>query len=160
ITMRPDSHYFRVENQVVTVPPQERLRLEVRALGPYRSLVRGQIPLGSRPVLRYHEGLDPTHFARTLFIELLERQGLPLLADPLQPSGAPLPPRNRYDEDHLVAKFVSPPLSEFVKVALKASPNLYADALPLLIAAHAGRTTQQEGLTLLRQTLAQLGVDT
>jgi D-alanyl-D-alanine carboxypeptidase/D-alanyl-D-alanine-endopeptidase (penicillin-binding protein 4) len=58
-----------------------------------------------------------------------------------------------------VAEYTSPPFREYAKVILKVSQNLHASALPLLLAAKAGRTTLSEGLRRQGEVLKALGVD-
>ena len=58
-----------------------------------------------------------------------------------------------------MARFVSPPFSETVKVTLKVSHNLYASTLPLLVAAKHGERTLAAGLHRQREYLRKLGVD-
>jgi serine-type D-Ala-D-Ala carboxypeptidase/endopeptidase (penicillin-binding protein 4) len=48
-----------------------------------------------------------------------------------------------------VALWVSPPLSEYVKLVLKVSHNLGANLAPLLLAAKEGKKTFDEGMLLL-----------
>ncbi len=58
-----------------------------------------------------------------------------------------------------VAEYTSPPFSEFVKVILKVSHNLYASTLPLLLAAQHGERTLDAGLRRQGDILKSLGVD-
>jgi D-alanyl-D-alanine carboxypeptidase/D-alanyl-D-alanine-endopeptidase (penicillin-binding protein 4) len=60
----------------------------------------------------------------------------------------------------VVARHVSPPLSEAVKVILKVSLNLHADMLPLIIGAvRGGSGTRREGLERIRAFLRSERLD-
>jgi D-alanyl-D-alanine carboxypeptidase/D-alanyl-D-alanine-endopeptidase (penicillin-binding protein 4) len=159
VRLRPVTEFFRAESTVVTAPPGEPTRVEVQAAGPQGFVVRGQIALRSRPVLRVYAVPDPAAFARALFIEALRREGVEVSASMFRAPQADLPARESYAGLTPVAKFTSLPFSELLKVTLKVSSNLYANTFPLLIAARHGKRTMAEGLQLQRQTLADMGVD-
>jgi D-alanyl-D-alanine carboxypeptidase/D-alanyl-D-alanine-endopeptidase (penicillin-binding protein 4) len=154
VTVRPETAVVQVDADVTTGGPT-LLRLEAPAKGRYS--VRGSIPAKSKPLVRILPVDDPTTFARGLFIEALRRAGVrvnaPMHAAPTVPlpeTGADLP---------TVAKYTSPPLGELVKVVLKVSHNLYAGALPCLVAAHRGKRTLADGLREEAKILKDLGVD-
>jgi len=134
--------------------------VEVRAAGPRRFAVRGQVPAGHKPVLKTYEVEEPAAFARALFIETLASRGVRIIASPLgeNPASA-LPSRAEVAGLPVVAEYTSPPLREYLKVILKVSQNLHASTLPLLMAAHHGATTLERGLRVEGETLARLGVD-
>ena len=50
--------------------------VQVRAVGPRRFAVRGQVPLGHRAVVKTYEVEEPAAFARALFIETLRARGV------------------------------------------------------------------------------------
>ena len=66
--------------------------------------------------------------------------------------------RDAYDGLSKLAAFKSPPLREAIKVTLKVSHNLYASALPLLLAVKNGQRTQPEGMRKQAKILEKLGV--
>jgi D-alanyl-D-alanine carboxypeptidase/D-alanyl-D-alanine-endopeptidase (penicillin-binding protein 4) len=131
----------------------------VQPAGPAGCVVRGQIALHARPVLRVYGVPDPSAFARALFIETLRREGVEVAANIFRTPVADLPEYEGYAGLIQVARFTSLPFSELLKVALKVSSNLYANTFPLLIAAKHGKRTMAEGLQLQRQVLADIGVD-
>jgi D-alanyl-D-alanine carboxypeptidase/D-alanyl-D-alanine-endopeptidase (penicillin-binding protein 4) len=102
---------------------------------------------------------DPAGFARALFIDCLRREGVLVKASALREPTAELPEAASYEKMQRLALFRSPPLSEALKVTLKVSHNLYASALPLLLAVKHGRRTQAEGMRLEGKVFARLGVD-
>ncbi len=102
----------------------------------------GHIPVGHAPLVRIYEIDDPASFARTLFIEALRKRGIRIQAASIADNPADrLPSRGSVAELPKIAEYTSPPLSEYLKVILKVSHNLHASTLPLLIAAHHGKTT-------------------
>lgn len=160
IHLRPETAYFQVDAQVTTVASKKPTRLEIMAVGPQRFVVRGELPVDSRPLIRVYPVDDPAGFVRALFIEALRHEGVNVKASPLQAPQGTLPEKGNATGLTQVAIHRSLPLSEALKVTLKVSHNLYASTLPLLLAAKHGKTTLAEGLRIERQILADLGVDT
>jgi D-alanyl-D-alanine carboxypeptidase/D-alanyl-D-alanine-endopeptidase (penicillin-binding protein 4) len=101
---------------------------------------------------------DPTLFARALFIECLQQEGVAIRASLLQVPTSELPARKDYENLQRVALHESLPLSEAIKVTLKVSHNLYASTLPLLVAAKNGEPSIANGLRRQRSLLLELGV--
>ncbi len=155
----PETSYAHVDVQVQTVNPGQLVRIEEERVGPESFIVRGQIPVGAKPVLRICAVDDPAGFARALFIESLRRAGVSIKASIPKPPTADLPDKDSYKNLKRIALLKSPPLSEMLKVTLKVSHNLYASTLPLLIAAKEGKSTLADGIHLERRQLAELGVD-
>ncbi|HEX5269512.1 MAG TPA: D-alanyl-D-alanine carboxypeptidase/D-alanyl-D-alanine-endopeptidase [Gemmataceae bacterium] len=158
VKMRPQTSLIQMDAQVATGAEKGKPRLEIEAVGPNRFTVRGQVPVKSQPLVRIYPVDDPSAFARALFIEALRREGLTVSASPLAPPEGELPERDGYDKLTRVAVYVSPPFSEFIKVTLKVSHNLYASTLPLLVASKEGKRTLPDGLALQRKFLKGLGV--
>jgi D-alanyl-D-alanine carboxypeptidase/D-alanyl-D-alanine-endopeptidase (penicillin-binding protein 4) len=159
VRTRPETHFLQMDAQVTTVEASKGVRTAVRRAGPGRFTVRGQVPVGAKPLVRIWPVEDPADFARGLFIEALRREGIDVEASPLRAPRASLPDRDSYGKLQRVARFTAPPLAEAIKVTLKVSHNLYASTLPLLIAAREGKRTLAEGIRLERKVLADLGVD-
>ena len=159
VRVRPETNYIQVDAQVGTVAAGRTARLEVRAPDPQHLVVRGAVPVASRPRTGIHPISDPTGFARALFIEALRRHGVAVSASMFDAPQAPLPDQDEYKRLTRVATFTSPPFSEAIKVTLKVSHNLYASTLPLLIAVRRGERTLAAGLRWQRQFLSELGVD-
>jgi len=160
VTTRPMSEAFVVDAQVETVPTNAPLRITLTAPAPGRLVVRGQIPEGPKPLLRVREVDDAPAWARALFIEALRRAGVTVDASPHGPNRPELlPARGSYKPEEQVAKLVSPPFAENVRLILKVSHNLHASTLPLLVAAKHDRRTLAQGLRLQHDFLARAGVD-
>jgi D-alanyl-D-alanine carboxypeptidase/D-alanyl-D-alanine-endopeptidase (penicillin-binding protein 4) len=155
----PKTAFLSVENQVETVPENERPSLRVVPIGARRVAIQGKLPVGHREAVRYAEVEDPASFARTLLIEVLRRLGVRVTAPALgENATAHLPARSEISGLPVVAEFASPPLREYVKVILKVSHNLYASTLPLLLAAHHGEHTLGQGLKREAEHLGELDV--
>jgi PBP4 family serine-type D-alanyl-D-alanine carboxypeptidase len=103
---------------------------------------------------------DPPSFARTAFIEALQRAGATVTAATVanNPAGS-LPPPDSYPPDSLVGRFVSPPYAEYAKLILKVSLNLGANLSLMLFALLHGQRTIDGALALERETLVnQIGI--
>src|SRR5262249_42236627 len=59
LTMRPETNFVQMDTQVTTVAADRQTLIDLVVTGPQRFLVRGQIALGSRPVLRIFPVEDP-----------------------------------------------------------------------------------------------------
>jgi D-alanyl-D-alanine carboxypeptidase/D-alanyl-D-alanine-endopeptidase (penicillin-binding protein 4) len=160
VRMRPETNYVRMDASVVTTAADTPTRVEVRGGGGgERFTVRGKIAVNARPQVRIYAVDEPTTYARALFIETLRREGVSVAASPLQPGKAELPEKESYARLTRVGVYTSPPFAEVVKVTLKVSHNLYASAMPLLIAVKHSKKTLADGLRLVRKYLAEYGVD-
>jgi D-alanyl-D-alanine carboxypeptidase/D-alanyl-D-alanine-endopeptidase (penicillin-binding protein 4) len=156
----PKTEFVQVDVQVNTGSKNATTRITTRRVGPQRWTVRGTIAQGVAPQVRICPVDDPAGFARALFLEALRREGVSVPASALQPPTAEWPESESYSKLTRVALYRSPPLSEALKVTLKVSHNLYASTLPVLLAVKNGKRTQQEGMRLQGQVLAELGVKT
>ena len=159
-TSRPQTAAIQIESKLVTVEADKPLAVTIRDLGHGRLFVSGQIPLGHKPVVRISEVEDSRRFARTLFIEALQRAGVQVDAPTVDDSPtAVLPTAAETRELPQVAVLKSPPFSESAKLILKVSHNLQASTLPLLVASKHGERTLAAGLKRQQAFLKQLGVD-
>lgn len=156
IDWRPKSAAIIVENDVMTVTGTTG-PLEVTTPGAGRVRVSGKIASDGPPILTISQVADPSGFARAVFIEALLRAGINVAAAPLGPA-RPLPDMGAYGDASRVAEYVSPPLSEFVKVILKVSYNRGADLMVCLAAVKAGSRDCGEGLAAVLKLLAKHGV--
>lgn len=154
----PQSAAIQMDAQVETTKAGQAARVEVNHVGPQRFVVRGRIAVDSKPLVRIWPVDDPPFVARALLLECLRSEGVDVAASVLRRPNGDLPARDSYDEKTRVAQFVSPPLSEAIKVTLKVSHNLYASTLPLLIAVKNGQTTIADGLRWQRRFLKDLEV--
>ena len=74
--------FYTVETQATTVDAKETTALEVTEPTPGHLVVTGKIAAGNTPTLVVKEITDPSAFARTAFIEVLQRAGVTVTATP------------------------------------------------------------------------------
>jgi D-alanyl-D-alanine carboxypeptidase/D-alanyl-D-alanine-endopeptidase (penicillin-binding protein 4) len=171
----PKTAAFAVDERVTTVAEGQPTTLSlsgnalVQCIGAAgcSSTVQGTIPVGYRAPLSGSPTFvqtfrieDPAAFARTAFIEALERADISVAApavgrNPIEK----LPAAASYAADSRVAAFVSPPYSEYAKLILKVSLNLGAN-LSLMLFGHArGQRKIADALAVERQTLVgEMGI--
>jgi D-alanyl-D-alanine carboxypeptidase/D-alanyl-D-alanine-endopeptidase (penicillin-binding protein 4) len=159
VTMRPQTSTIHVDAWVETVSEGQKTEIRVKLASPHTIVVRGKIPVNSKPRVRIQDVPDPAIFARGLFIEALKEAGVKVVASPLEQTTAELPDKASYAKLPRVATFTSPPFSEVIKVTLKVSHNLYASTLPLLLAVKQGKRTLGDGFQIQRRFLTDLGID-
>lgn len=160
LTSRPQTASIQIESKVVTSAHGQPVSTTIRDLGHGRISVTGSILEGHKPVVRVHEVHDATAFARTLFIEALDRAGVRVDAPTVASHTPPTLPTSA--EIHTlpqVAVHTSLPFSESAKLILKVSHNLQASTLPLLVAHKHGERTLSAGLKHQHEFLKRAGVD-
>lgn len=159
VEWRPHSSMYSVEACVNTVDSSGPAEVTVSAEHPGRIDVTGTIPMGRPPLIRVHEVENATAFARALLIEALLKAGVAVDAPiAVQRGHLTLPSVDETDRLPVVARIVSAPLSEAVKLVLKTSHNLHAGLFVALIAVKHGKRTVSEGLSIERDLLRQLSV--
>ena len=158
-TLRPATDFLQIDVQVKTTSNEVQPQIHTKRVGPGRYTVRGVLPIGSAPQVRICMVDDPAGFARALFIDLLRKQGVEVVASTLKAPTAELPEKDGYAKLQRVALHRSLPLSEAIKVTLKVSHNLYASTLPLLVAVKHGKRTLREGMRQQGRILSDLGVE-
>lgn len=161
LAMRPQTSAYRVLNKATTRPAGTPLAVSITEEPAGTIVVSGTVASDAGPVNQTYSVKKPAAFARTLFIEALERQGIPVAAAATgdNPS-AKLPAAVGYRSLWKVAEITSPPLTEDVKLTLKVSQNLHADTYILLVAAASNRTGFTDGMIAEGKILNRLGVDT
>lgn len=159
VRLRPETGFIHVDVEVETVAAGKKPRINVERVELGRFVLRGRIPLDSKPLVRICPVADTALFARGLIIEALRREGVSIKASALARPTAILPDKDAYAGLARIARYESPPFSELLKVTLKVSHNLYASTMPLLIGARHGKRTLSEGLAQEGKILAELGVD-
>lgn len=158
-TLRPATDFLQIDVQVKTASNEVQPQIHTKRVGPGRFTVRGVLPIGSAPQVRICLVDDPAGFARALFIDLLRKQGVEVVASALKAPTAELPEKDGYAKLQRVALHRSLPLSEALKVTLKVSHNLYASTLPLLVAVKHNKRTLREGMRQQGRILSDLGVE-
>ena len=170
VDWRPKSAAFDIQANVMTVGQDEELDIELSEpdsscfeSAECEGIVEGQIPVGFKPDLPEVETLvqtfkieGPSAYARTAFIEALQRAGVTVNRNLIgaNPENK-LPPQNSYSPQTLVAEYVSPPFSEYAKLVLKVSHNYGANLSLILFGLAKGERTVQDALLKERMTLIE-----
>lgn len=158
VDWRPKTAAVRVVADVKTVRGEDT-PLAVDSPRPGVVRISGSISADSPPILSIWQIPDPASFARTAFIEALERAGVRVDAPVTGPNPTTLLPESRtYQRRNRVAERVSPPLSEYVKVILKVSYNRGADDMVCIVAAARGSRNCPDGLETELDLITSLGV--
>lgn len=165
---RPHSAAFQVTGDVVTVAAGGRTEVTLTPTGPHAGTVSGQIaadyvsPLpGVKTLVQTFRVDDPAapddtavSFARTTFIEALERAGVTVNAPLVAPNPSnQLPSPDIYCANNKVAELVSAPYAQYSKLILKVSHNLGANLSLMLFGLANGVKTIQPALSVERATL-------
>ena len=159
IDWRPKTASYTVENQATTVDAQQTTALHVTEPTPGHLVVTGKIAAGNKPTLVVKEVTDPAAFARTAFIEALQRAGVTVSANPTGPNPAALlPAKDSYRAADKLGEHVSANLAAYVKLIMKVSYNLGADLMTCLAAVKTGSTDCEQGLAAEVKTATSLGV--
>jgi len=155
---RPKTAAYTVQNAVETVAAGAETAIDVSQPRPGVFRVEGQIAADAGPTLRVGEIPNPAEFARTAFIQALERAGVRVQARTTGPNTTDgLPAENSYPANRRVAEHVSAELSEFTKVILKTSHNPGADLMACLNAVAAGSKDCNAGLAAETEYISSLG---
>ncbi len=156
IDWRPKTAAITVEGEVKTVEGDAK-PVTVETVGPGVVKVSGEVAAKGPTILNISHIPDPPAFARTAFIEALNRAGVTVKAKAVGPNPEAVLP-GAYTDDRKVAEHVSPPLSEYIKVILKVSYNRGADLMLCLVAAKAGSKDCPVGLEKELDLISSLGV--
>ncbi|MCD4783328.1 MAG: D-alanyl-D-alanine carboxypeptidase/D-alanyl-D-alanine-endopeptidase [Candidatus Eremiobacteraeota bacterium] len=160
VEWRPHTEVYRVKSEVKTVAPGKPAEIEVSSNDDKTIVVRGQIPFGSKEIVKIYQAQDPASFARSLFIEALRRNGVKVKSAVKSKNNRKNLPKNQdYSGFKKAAQLVSPPFYENAKLILKTSMNIHADMLPMLIAAANGKKTFEEGMQLMCPVIKKSGID-
>jgi serine-type D-Ala-D-Ala carboxypeptidase/endopeptidase (penicillin-binding protein 4) len=144
---RPKTAAFTVRSEVTTGPAGSETAIAVSQPEPGVFLVSGTIAADAGPILRVGEIPDPAAFARTAFIEALERAGVAVDAVATGPNPSKrLPAEGSFTQSQRVALHVSGPLSQITRVILHDSHNPGADLMACLVAVAAGSKDCEDGL--------------
>ncbi len=159
IDWRPKTASYTVETQATTVAAAGPTELAVTEPTPGHLVVTGTIAAGNEPTLVVKEIDHPSAFARTAFIEALQRAGVTVTAVPTGPNPAALlPAKGDYQAADKVAEHESTTLREYVKLIMKVSYNRGADLMACLSAVAVGSTDCNDGLIQEVKTFSDLGI--
>jgi serine-type D-Ala-D-Ala carboxypeptidase/endopeptidase (penicillin-binding protein 4) len=123
--------------------------------------IRGTIAADADPTLKVYVLDDPATFARTAFIEALERAGVEVSADPIATNpDAALPTEEEVEELPVIAGLVSLPLAEEAKYVMKISYNRGAQTFICRLAAAHGSKDCDDGMLIAGDIWRDAGLDT
>jgi N-acyl-D-amino-acid deacylase len=132
--------------------------------GKHTVILAGSVAVGGPSILWTYKVPEPSRFAEIVFAEALKEKGV--TADFRVASTKPDFPAlaATYKDDAVVAEHVSPPLSEEIKVTLKASQNLHASMTPSIVGAlvtptRTGNASEQAGFDKENGFLTKAGLD-
>ena len=160
IQARPATAYVQIDCQVETVQAGEGGEVRVERLSPRNFAVKGKIEIGRKPLVKVAWIEEPQDFTRTLLVERLRRYGVRVDRSLLLPADyAALPPVEQVEGLPVLARHISAPFSEVIRLVLKVSHNPIANVLPQLVAVRNGKRKSQEGLRRQAEFLQELGID-
>src|SRR6266849_2322933 len=143
----PQTSYIRIVNHVITSPDDSKPSLEspIFSANPDGSVVvtlSGNLPLGTATQPASIAVPSPTKFAETVFREALVAAGVQIKSASNSASADFSSAARSYTPENQVAKHVSPPLSEEIKITLKVSQNLHAGMGPYLLGTLVAKDTK------------------
>jgi D-alanyl-D-alanine carboxypeptidase/D-alanyl-D-alanine-endopeptidase (penicillin-binding protein 4) len=148
--------YVQIDNRTVTTaggPPTPRIDHKLTEDGHLALRVDGAIPKRARTMYYRRRVPDPRTYAASLFVRALKRAGVRGAMS--VENGSVSEPQPRIAELH------SPPLSKMLYSMGKWSDNFTAEMLLKVMGAQAETPgTSSRGLTVVREELAKMGVDT
>lgn len=134
---------------------------KVSADDPAKIVVTGTVAADSAPVLKVFVIRDPATFARTAFIEALQRAGVAVAADPTAENPeALLADQAAVDALPSVAELESLPFAQEARYVMKISYNRGAQTLVCRLAVEAGDPSCASGMSVLQKIWAEAGLDT
>jgi D-alanyl-D-alanine carboxypeptidase/D-alanyl-D-alanine-endopeptidase (penicillin-binding protein 4) len=164
IAVSPQTGYATFVNHATTAPAGAPATIDetddvADATGHHRVTISGAQPIGPS-VLYPYPVANPRLFASIAFTQALGDAGVRVTT---MPDPAPPPPgHTHYADANLVAKHVSPPLSEDVYITLKVSQNLHAHLMPYtwgVYGAHAHADILTAGFAAGAAALTHAGLD-
>ena len=135
----PETAAFTLVNDVKTVAAGDGTDIEFEPGPGNQLIVTGTVEAGSDPVLNVYHVPDPATYARTLFIEALQRAGVTVTANPNSlDDQSKLPPESAYTNDNLLGSIQSPKFRAIAELVLKISHNEVANLTVCLMAVELG----------------------
>jgi D-alanyl-D-alanine carboxypeptidase/D-alanyl-D-alanine-endopeptidase (penicillin-binding protein 4) len=159
VAIIPETDYIEKTNYATTTREEQEPIEITRLPGTSTVVIRGTITPGSSATLEQISVEEPPIYAATSLRTVLEQNGITITGGTLGIDE--LREKVAYQKTRTLASFVSPPLSEIVKVMNKRSNNLYAEQLLRTIGKEVnGKGSWEEGLQLMEAKLASNGVST
>jgi D-alanyl-D-alanine carboxypeptidase/D-alanyl-D-alanine-endopeptidase (penicillin-binding protein 4) len=119
--------------------------------------VEGSVPAG-KPSLTVHRLTDAASWARGLFIEALQRNGVTVTSTAKVNDAAGLPAKDSYPANRKVAAIESAPLREPGGMVLATSYNTGANAMLCYLAVQTGSSDCEDGLPAIRALATKAGI--
>jgi serine-type D-Ala-D-Ala carboxypeptidase/endopeptidase (penicillin-binding protein 4) len=156
---RPAATSLVVDAHVETVAAGQPSEVTFSGSAPGRIEVTGTVAAGTPSLVKVASISDPSSFARTVFIEALQKAGVRVdaAATGTNPVGQ-LPVSRSYPSSSRIAAYLSPPYRDYAQLILKVSHNLGANLGVCLLAAQAGSSDCSAGFPVIRRFLEKAGV--
>jgi D-alanyl-D-alanine carboxypeptidase len=174
VKTRPHSAALAVENELTTGAADSKNTFALDPELPQcigqpgcTAKVTGQLPAnfdppltGQFPYVQTFRIVQPSNYARTVFIEELEKAGVKVDAPDVAPNPVQLlPPKGSYAPDMKVAELRGLPYSDDAKLILKVSYNIGADTSLLLFGLTQGVDNMNDALQVEKPNLkANFGI--
>ena len=160
VTLEPAVEYYAVSNRVRTVAAGGERKLEVhRAPGSLEVELSGTIPLGASAADLALGIADPAEYAALAFRQLLEERGIAVRGAAAARHLLPGQAAQAEGEEVVLARRVSAPLVEDLRITDKASQNLHAEmALRAVGRERRSEGSRAAGLEEMQAFLAEAGV--
>lgn len=170
VDWRPKSAAFTVQSSLAQSAAGSEFDIELPGcIGApaCRGIVSGLLPAdfvppltGQFPLVRTFRIVEPANYARTVFIEALQRAGVAVDASAVAPNPVQvLPARDSYVPATQLARLDSAPYEDYAKYVLKVSYNIGADTSLMLFGVANGQTTLAGAQAAELDTLAtQFGI--
>lgn len=162
VAMSPVVAPWTIDNRVTTVAAgTPNTGFTARSADQKTIVMEGTIAADAGPTLQVFAFDDPATFARTAYIEALQRAGVTVTADPVVPNPAGnLPPTAEVDALPSVAELTSLPFVEEATYTMKISYNRGAQTFICRLAVAAGSTDCDDGLARAEEIWSAAGLDT
>ncbi|MEG9247888.1 D-alanyl-D-alanine carboxypeptidase/D-alanyl-D-alanine-endopeptidase [Arthrobacter sp. Soc17.1.1.1] len=162
VELTPAVEPWRVVSDIRTVAAGEPAEVtNPQSTGGGEIAISGTISADSDPQLKVLVLDDPATFARTAFIEALERAGVAVAADPTAVnSTATLAPQADIDTLPSVAGLESLPLAQEATYVMKISYNRGAQTFVCLLAVETGKDDCSTGMSEAGRIWKEAGLDT
>lgn len=159
VAIIPETDYLEKTNFATTTTKDPEEPLEItRTIGTSTIVISGNIMRGSPATLEQISVEEPAIYAATVLREVIEQNGITITGGTL--GIEELREKVAYQKTRQIASYVSPPLSEIVKVMNKRSNNLYSEQLLRTVGKEAsGKGDWDEGLDVMKRKLIEAGVN-
>ena len=159
VTFGPQTPAYTVRSEVRTVAAGSASSMTVALSEPGVFVASGQVAVDATPLFRTADIADPAVFARSAFLQALQRAGVDVAAAPAGPNRVDrLPAEGSYPADARLGEHVSAELRALTKVVMKTSQNNGANLMGCLNAVAVGSKDCPDGLTAEATYAASLGV--